>query len=555
MRAADFIGSIGVNTHLGYVDSAYAAGERVLAALDYLGIGRVRDAAITGQQRNLEGFTLLADAGILFDMVVQAARDPVEAVGTIAAFDEDHPGAVDAIEGPNEIDNWPVTYAGLTGAAAGIAFDDALVAAVAATPGLAGVDTYSLTGARVNDTTEFANFHSYPVKGLQPYKALARNPVTTGVTPDKPLVLTETGYHTAVGPNTRWEGVDEATQAKLTLNLLFDAHRLGIERTYLYQLSDGYADPGGTNIDRHLGLFDRDFVPKQSAVAIHNLTAALGSVNHSLTTPTAISVWGLPSHGASTVLTKDNGALDVVLWAEPDVWNQVRDVPIAAKSVDVVIEFGGTMVDVALFDPMLSAEPVRLFDDVRFVVIPVTDHPLLVEVVDATSWTLDPAPPPVGDVNLTGSARADRLAGGDGRDTLFGAGGSDILLGSHGDDVLRGGGGADTSIGGAGADRFVFESYADARVKGKAVETIADFDAAEGDRIDLSRIDASRAAAGDQPFFLGGARFTGRAGEIVQHRGEGGWWVEADANGDGAADMRIVLSGLFGPLSADSVIL
>lgn len=555
MRAADFIASIGVNTHLGYTDSAYADGARVLAALEYLGIGRVRDAAVTRQQRNLEGFTLLADAGILFDMVVQAARDPAEAVATIAAFDEDYPDAVDAIEGPNEIDNWPVTYAGLTGTAAGIAFDDALVAAVAATPGLADVDTYSLTGARVNDTTEFANFHTYPVKGLQPYKALARNPVTSGVTPDKPLVLTEVGYHTAVGPDTRWDGVDEATQAKLTLNLLFDAHRLGIARTYLYQLSDGYRDPSGVSIDRNLGLFDVDFAPKQAAAAIHNLTAALSAISHSLTTPSAISVWGLPDHGASTVLTKDNGALDVVLWAEPDVWNQARDVPIAARSVEVVVDFGGALVDVALYDPMLAAEPVRLFDDVRFVVIPITDHPLIVEVVDATSWTLDPAPPPVGDLDLTGSARADRLVGGDGRDSLFGAGGSDILLGSHGDDVLRGGGDADTVIGGAGADRFVFESYADARVKGKAVETIADFDAAEGDVIDLSQIDASRIASGDQPFFLGKARFSGRAGEIVQHSGKGGWWIEADADGDGIADMRIVLSGVTAPVSADHFLL
>lgn len=445
MRAADFIGSIGVNTHLGYVDSAYSDGERVLAALDYLGIGRVRDAAVTRQQRNIEGFSLLADAGIQFDMVVQAARDPAEAVATIAAFAADHPGAVDAIEGPNEIDIWPVAYAGLTGTAAGIAFDNALVAAVAATPGLADVDTYSLTGARVNDTTEFANFHSYPVKGLQPYKKLARNPVTSGVTPDKPLVLTEVGYHTAVGPDTRWEGVDEATQAKLTLNLLFDAHRRGIARTYLYQLSDGYADPTGINIDHNLGLFDRDFEAQAAAVALHNLTAALSDDSHSLATAPDIAVWGLPTHGASTILAKDRGARDVVLWAEPDIWNQVRDVPIVARPTDVIVDFGGALVDVKLYDPLLSAEPVLLLDDVRFVVLPVTDHPLIVEAVDATSWTLGP-PPPVVDQILTGTSRANRLAGGDGDDGLFGAGGSDILFGSHGDDILRGGGGADTSI-------------------------------------------------------------------------------------------------------------
>lgn len=555
MRTTDFVGMIGVNTHLGYTDSAYADGERVLAALEYLGISRVRDAAVTLQQRNLEGFTLLADSAVRFDMVVQAPRDPVEAVATIAAFETGHPGAIDAIEGPNEINIWPVSYAGLTGTAAGIAFDDALVAAVAASPALAGVDTYSLTGARVNDATTFANFHSYPVKGLQPYKALARNPVTSGVAPDKPLVLTEVGYHTAVGPDTRWEGVDGQTQAKLTLNLLFDAHRLGIERTYLYQLSDAYADPTGINIDRHLGLFDRNFEAKPVAVAIHNLTTALSETSRSLTTPTAISVWGLPAHGASTVLTKDTGAQTIVLWAEPDIWNQAKDRPIAARATDAIVDFGGGLFDVKLYDPMLSASPVQLFDDVRFVTISVIDHPVIVEVVDAASWSSDPPPPVADDLSLNGSARADRLAGGDGRDTLYGGGGADILFGSHGDDILRGGGGADTLIGGAGADRFLFDSYADARPRAKTVETIIDFSAAQGDRIDLSGVDANPGLRGDQPFILGGTVFTGRAGELIQHAGAGGWWIEGDAEGDGVADLRMVLTGWMTALSGDGVIL
>lgn len=90
---------------------------------------------------------------------------------------------------------------------------------------------------------------------------------------------------------------------------------------------------------------------------------------------------------------------------------------------------------------------------------------------------------------------------------------------------------------------------------GKAVETIADFDPAGGDIIDLSRIDAGHDIPGDQAFLSGGTRFSGRSAELIQHAGAGGWWIEADAQGDGIADFRIVLAGVTAPLPAESILL
>lgn len=560
MLASQFLETIGVNTHLAYSDGSYGRGAHVLDALQYLGLDLVRDSAVKPGQRGMGSFDLLAHAGVQFDMVVQAKRDPGEAVDAIAQFALRHPGAVLAVEGPNEIDHWPVYYAGLEGVAAGIAFDAAIAASIAASTVLSGVETYSLTGARVDTDMAFANYHSYVKGGNQPFDVLARNPVSTGVvTAGTPLVLTEVGYHTAVGTTPGWEGVDELTQAKLTLNLLFDAHRLGIERVYLYQLLDVYPDPTGTSVDRNLGLFDASYRPKMAATAIHNLTGIFKADSGVFTAPTLdLTVGNLPEDGAYTVLEKAGGARDIVLWAEPDIWDQANDTPVDVPGQPVLLDFGGLSVDVRLYDPLQSDQPIATYDDVTELSVLVADNPVIVELLDDDSWDSGvslPLPSGVTGRVLTGTAKADTLTGTAGNDYLRGQGGTDVLNGGKGDDVLQAGRGADRMTGGGGADRFVWTKATEAPVKGRAFDTVTDFSTAQGDRIVLSSIDADPLLAGDQASMLGGTGFSGRAGEIVQHAGTGGWWIKADVNGDAVADMLIVLAGVTGPLSADSFIL
>jgi len=82
----------------------------------------------------------------------------------------------------------------------------------------------------------------------------------------------------------------------------------------------------------------------------------------------------------------------------------------------------------------------------------------------------------------------DTLLGGAGNDILFGGGGNDVLDGGKGNDILLGGTGNDTLIGGPGNDILIGGSGADTFVW-KAGDTgndvIKDFNASEGDRIDL----------------------------------------------------------------------
>ena len=138
------------------------------------------------------------------------------------------------------------------------------------------------------------------------------------------------------------------------------------------------------------------------------------------------------------------------------------------------------------------------------------------------------------DDKLSGAAGANRLEGGDGNDILFGAAGNDTLVGGAGVDRLKGGGGADT---------FVFAGRDSSEVPGLA-DRIFDFSRSQGDRIDLSQIDANDATIEDDAFIISGRRaFSGVAGEIRITTVDDGFRIFGDTDGDRVADFMIVGRG------------
>ena len=142
--------------------------------------------------------------------------------------------------------------------------------------------------------------------------------------------------------------------------------------------------------------------------------------------------------------------------------------------------------------------------------------------------------------NVLGGKFADALAGDGAANRLIGHDGDDILTGRDGDDRLEGQRGADKLEGGGGADVFVYSDALDTTYYSPGRDTILDFSSADGDRIDLSAMDADATMAGDQAFvFLGYALFTGRAGELRVNSGH----VLGDLDGDAVADFAIAVNG------------
>lgn len=123
----------------------------------------------------------------------------------------------------------------------------------------------------------------------------------------------------------------------------------------------------------------------------------------------------------------------------------------------------------------------------------------------------------VGDDRLYGGNGHDSLWGGNGDDTLHGGNGRDVLMGHADDDVLIGGADTDYLYGGAGADRFVIENTQHSKGWDYGIiDIIYDFSRAEGDRIDVSAIDANGHLAGNQAFSGSLLHVTGSPGGLPQ---------------------------------------
>ncbi|MDF8332263.1 calcium-binding protein [Novosphingobium cyanobacteriorum] len=157
------------------------------------------------------------------------------------------------------------------------------------------------------------------------------------------------------------------------------------------------------------------------------------------------------------------------------------------------------------------------------------------------------------DIDGTGNYRNNLLVGNEGANTLQGRDGADVIKGMGGADRLRGGLGADKLFGGAGADTFLFDDWDRAY---PARDTIYDFSRAEGDRIDVSGVDADATNKGTNDAFnwIGDAVFHGVPGELRVDHTARNTFVQLDSNGDGLADITIRLSGVIALQASDFVL-
>lgn len=163
------------------------------------------------------------------------------------------------------------------------------------------------------------------------------------------------------------------------------------------------------------------------------------------------------------------------------------------------------------------------------------------------------------DNHFFGGAGKDRLELGGGNDQGHGGAGDDLVLGEFGNDrlygdagvdAIRGGEGADQLYGGADDDRFVFASISESTVTVAGRDTIRDFSRVEADRIDLSLFNVNPGAGGAF-VWRGSQAFTGIAAEVRWKVSGSNVMVLADKNGDGTADLAIVVQNMASLLASD----
>jgi Ca2+-binding RTX toxin-like protein len=151
--------------------------------------------------------------------------------------------------------------------------------------------------------------------------------------------------------------------------------------------------------------------------------------------------------------------------------------------------------------------------------------------------------------NLRGSSYADTLVGNNDANVLEGWGGKDNLKGAGGADTLIGGAAADQMTGGSGGDKFVWEALADTGITSATMDIISDFNAADGDTIDVHSIDADATLPGNQDF-----TFIGDASIPFTAPGQISWYIGGSPDGGlSGTDTYILLNTDDSP-DADGVI-
>ena len=431
LRTGDFVASLGVNTDVGEgaPGIGYLNANTVLSQLRFLGIDHIREllpGSVSAQQ--VAVCDQLASAGIKLDVLIpgNGAVDLKADMALLDAFETKHPGAIASIEGPNEVDIWPITYAGKTGVAAAIAFQRDLYHAVHADPLLQGIPVYNFTlGAvlpadagigNMSASADAANVHAYAPDGIRPsWVVPAAIQGFAADAPNKPTVVTETNYYT-LPQDSNWGGVNEAVQAVYGLDTALDDFKNGVSFTYFYELEDSGTS---ANREQHFGLFRFDGTPKPFATALHDLTTLLadtGAAAQSFTPgPLAYSIANLPWTASTMALQKSSGVYDIAVWDEQALWDPTAHRQLAATTSQITLHLGQTAASVSVFDPVKGTTAIATYKNIQDVTLSLSSDPLLIEVTPSSlSGNITLAPPAIatitgksgGAVTLSGTAAA-----------------------------------------------------------------------------------------------------------------------------------------------------
>ena len=176
-----------------------------------------------------------------------------------------------------------------------------------------------------------------------------------------PRATTETGWDSVAGIG------GEETQGKVLVNTYLAQFKRGWRYTFIYQLRDGEGGGGGNQ-----GVFNADSRPKLAATYIYNLTTILAD-KYPIASPSALnySITDKPVTVHDLLPQKSNGTFELVLWDENVIFHD-----------NVIVNLGGEHAKINVYDITVGTNPVQTLTTVDSVSLTLSDHALIVEVVD-----------------------------------------------------------------------------------------------------------------------------------------------------------------------------
>jgi hypothetical protein len=389
----NFINSIGVNTHLDF--PTYSNITVVENAITYLGVKNLRDSPNSTADLGATGlWQKVANAtGAKFDAYlpegsVAAMEGALSNSVTLAKQ-----GILNFLEGGNEEDqSFAIAWGNSLATTAAY---QRTVYTTGHTYGLSVINMSFGTGwskatgdyGTVGDLgayADYGNAHTYPGTANTPLSTIQiLNSDAKLADSSDPVINTEFGYYTD-GSTTDHSSVSQSAQAKYILDALMDAYQQGNAKTYLYELLDEGGQTG--NAEDNFGLFTSSGAPKLAATAIRNLTTLLADNGASFTAGTlGYSLTGLQSTDHSLLMEKSDGSFWLSLWNEARVQSATSGAAITVANHTITLSLASTASTVEVFDPLTGTGAVETVSNTGTVAISLPDHPILVEIIPASS--------------------------------------------------------------------------------------------------------------------------------------------------------------------------
>ena len=175
-----------------------------------------------------------------------------------------------------------------------------------------------------------------------------------------PRVTTETGI-------TIGGAITEQIQAWLYLSMYLNQYKRGWKHTAIYLLRDR-TDEGG---NQTFGFYKPDYTPRVAATYLHNLTTILAD-KASETTPGKLnySIPNQPNTVHDLLLQKADGKFELAMWAER----------FTGGSDEVTVNLGAKFPSVTVLDPTMGTAPVQSLINANSISLSLSNHPMIIEI-------------------------------------------------------------------------------------------------------------------------------------------------------------------------------
>jgi hypothetical protein len=382
--AFSFVDSIGVNTHFAFTSTPYVTSySQVKSRLLELGVKYIRDGSgsAAGYKAGTRTSTIwneLASLGIKTNIISRTAWTNTDIIDVLNA----NRAAVISIEGQNEADiflnsDWTAVRDLQKRLWATVKGSSTFSYLPVIGPSVGNPSRFQYIGD-LSAYLDYGNIHSYP-GGRQPLSNLSSQLTSAAlVSGNKPVMSTETGYHTALQTTSSHLPISERGEGKYMPRLFFDYFNSGVVRTFDYQFFDQLA-PSTTDPEANFGLVRADFSVRPAFTNLKNTIAILKDSSASIPGGTlSYTLSGATTGVRSTLLQKSDGKFYLALWHDVSVWNTSTRTDIVNPDVAVTVNFGSTK-NVSLYKPSAGAGALATYSGTS-INVNVPDEVIILEI-------------------------------------------------------------------------------------------------------------------------------------------------------------------------------